>query len=138
MLVSLALVAGSPATEIALGAGQGTSTVKSLTNKERKQHERKGLKLNKRLSKYALRHSKHMANRGGLFHTSDLGRVLRRVNWRAAGENVGVGGTLQAIQGAFMDSAPHRKNILNRKFDHSAIGVVQEDGRYWVTVIFYG
>ncbi|MEX1047711.1 MAG: CAP domain-containing protein [Actinomycetota bacterium] len=138
LLVSLALVAGSPAAEIALGAGQGTGRVKSLTNKERKDHGRKALKLNKRLSKYALRHSKHMANQGGLFHTSDLGKVLRHVNWRVAGENVGAGGTLPAIQNAFMDSAPHRKNILNKKFDHSAVGVVQDDGRFWVTVIFYG
>ena len=38
----------------------------------------------------------------------------------------------------FMASPPHRRNILNREFDHLAVGVVESGGNVWVTVIFYG
>jgi len=41
-------------------------------------------------------------------------------------------------EAAFMGSALHRRNILNREFEHVAIGVVESDGNFWVTVIFYG
>ena len=37
-----------------------------------------------------------------------------------------------------MASRPHRRNILREAFDHTAIGVVESDGKLWVTVIFYG
>ena len=55
-----------------------------------------------------------------------------------AGENVGVGADLRGLESAFMASGPHRKNILRRAFDNTAIGVVERNGTYWVTVIFYG
>jgi uncharacterized protein YkwD len=51
---------------------------------------------------------------------------------------VGVGSTLESLEDAFMDSKKHRQNILRREFLHAAVGVVREDGRLWVTVIFYG
>jgi uncharacterized protein YkwD len=55
-----------------------------------------------------------------------------------AGENVGVGDSLDDLEDAFMASAVHRHNILARTYDHAAVGVVIEDGRVWVTVVFYG
>ena len=42
------------------------------------------------------------------------------------------------MQQAFMDSPPHRGNILNREFRQVAIGTVRVDGTLWVTVFFYG
>jgi uncharacterized protein YkwD len=40
--------------------------------------------------------------------------------------------------GEFMESKPHRRNILRRGYDHAAVGVVKSDGSLWVTTIFYG
>jgi uncharacterized protein YkwD len=37
-----------------------------------------------------------------------------------------------------MDSAPHRRNVLRRGYDHAAVGVVKAGGSFWVTTIFYG
>jgi uncharacterized protein YkwD len=38
-----------------------------------------------------------------------------------------------------MHSTDHRRNILRKTFDHTAIGVIKDaDGHFWVTVIFYG
>jgi uncharacterized protein YkwD len=51
---------------------------------------------------------------------------------------VGVGDSLDDLEDAFMASAVHRHNILARTYDHAAVGVVIEDGRVWVTVVFYG
>ena len=38
----------------------------------------------------------------------------------------------------FLAAPPHRRNILNREFDHLAAGVVDSGGNVWVTVNFYG
>jgi uncharacterized protein YkwD len=57
-------------------------------------------------------------------------------NWRAWGENVGVGPTPQSVEAAFMASPPHRANILGN-YTHMGVGVVMTNGRIWVTERFY-
>ena len=109
-----------------------------LTNEARDHKDRDALELDRALSRYAVRHSRAMARAGELFHSEDLAAVLQGRHWELGGENVGVGSSLSALQAAFMRSAPHRRNILSEGYDHTAIGVVQSDGNFWVTVIFYG
>ena len=115
-----------------------SSQVLALHNDTRKNRGLKALSLDAKVSRYALRHSKAMANKGYLFHTSSLASVLGGRNWSIAGENVGVGPDVERVQDAFMDSAPHRKNILRSGYDHVAIGVYRDGPLVWVTVIFYG
>jgi uncharacterized protein YkwD len=109
-----------------------------LTNEDRADRDRKALKLDEKISRYATRHSREMAEAGYLFHSDDLTDVLDGVEWSMGGENVGVGSSLTDLEAAFMASKVHRKNILQRGFDHAAFGVVKSDGSLWVTVIFYG
>jgi uncharacterized protein YkwD len=109
-----------------------------LTNRARENNDRDALVLNRTLSRYALRHSSRMAEEGELFHTKDLAAKLKGLHWSAGGENVGVASSLDDLQAAFMGSKPHRENILCEDYDHTAIGVVESDGSFWVTVIFYG
>jgi uncharacterized protein YkwD len=109
-----------------------------LINDDRVDRDRSALKLDLELSRYARRHSQDMADAGALFHTSDLAARLKGKHWSIAGENVGVAPNLRDLEETFMASTPHRRNILNRKFDHFAVGVVESDGNFWVTVIFYG
>lgn len=92
------------------------------------------------MSRYATRHSRQMAARGELFHSSwdRLTRELEGTGWQIAGENVGMGPSVDEVQEAFMQSGPHRHNVLLRAFDHAAIGVVESDGSVWITVVFYG
>lgn len=47
--------------------------------------------------------------------------------WRYAGENVGCGNTLAAIEESFMNSAGHRANILGTRWTHVASGVARGD-----------
>jgi uncharacterized protein YkwD len=109
-----------------------------LINGDRADRHRDLLVLDERLSRYAKRHSRDMAEAGTLFHTGDLAAKLKGRDWSMGGENVGVGSSLTNIEAAFMGSRLHRRNILQRRFDHVAIGVVKSDGNIWVTVIFYG
>jgi uncharacterized protein YkwD len=90
------------------------------------------------LRKMADRHSEEMARAGRIFHTSNLASQLRVVSWSVAGENVGAGVELRTLYRAFMDSAPHRANILERSFRRVGIGVHREDGITWITLIFVG
>lgn len=109
-----------------------------LTNEDRADKERRALRLNEKLSRYARRHSREMAEQGQLFHTPDLADKLSGVDWTIGAENIGMGPSLEALEDAFMASRPHRRNILRAGFARTAIGVVESDGTFWVTVIFYG
>jgi uncharacterized protein YkwD len=116
------------------------------TNGSRLNHEIRRVDIHDRISKLARQHSIKMANTGEygkLVHTSE--KVIRRsylkgVNWSTWGENVGVtGGTIGELQQAFMQSAAHRHNILNRSFRRVAVGTYRDDrDLLWVTVFFYG
>ena len=109
-----------------------------LTNEDRADKNRDALELDEKLSRYARRHSRDMAEDGALSHTANLEARLKGVDWTMGGENVGVGSSLSDLEAAFMASTSHRRNILRKRFDHVAIGVVQSGGNLWVTVIFYG
>jgi uncharacterized protein YkwD len=112
----------------------------ALTNDDREARDRADLAFATRVSRYAKRHSREMADQGYLFHSTEdqLRGAFSGLNWSIGGENVGVGGSLQSLEDAFMASKLHRENILRPPFSHAAIGVVRADGRIWVTVIFYG
>jgi uncharacterized protein YkwD len=119
-------------------AAKRRSEMLQLTNEDRAEEDRAALELDKKISRYAARHSRAMAEEGELFHSEDLRGVLDGVEWSLGGENVGVGSSLSDLQAAFMASKPHRRNILQKGFDHVALGVVKSGGNFWVTVIFYG
>lgn len=56
--------------------------------------------------------------------------------WTLLGENVGVGGNIEALQKAFMESPGHAANILDPRWTHMGVGVIKRGGTYWVTMEF--
>ncbi len=80
--------------------------------------------------------SHHMAAEGALSH-STLADGLTG-GWNLLGENVAYAGSVEGAMRALEQSPPHRANILNPRFTSVAIGVVEHDGRYWVTEVFVG
>jgi uncharacterized protein YkwD len=93
------------------------------------------LSLDPEASRVARKHSREMVEKNLLHHTPSPTLVRRVTRWEILGENVGVGGTVDSLHGAFMDSPPHRANVLFAKFRHVGVGVTRGNGRMWVTVI---
>lgn len=112
----------------------------ALTNQDRDERDRRELAFAAKLSRYAKHHSEAMAHKGYLFHSTEdqLRDALDGYNWTIGGENVGVGGSLETLEDAFMASKLHRQNILRPAFQRAAVGVIRDGDRFWVTVIFYG
>jgi uncharacterized protein YkwD len=122
----------------ALAADVTEESFRSLMNAERVERNRGRLKMQEALVAVARQQSGAMANSGSIFHNPDLANDLNQVSWSIAGENVGVGNSVDSLHQAFMNSAPHRKNIVRRVFKRVGVGVVTADGRIWVTVVFAG
>jgi uncharacterized protein YkwD len=142
LCLSSSPVAASPLETRTLARVQvGTDAwqVFKATNASRVASHLAGLHLNREMSQVARRHSLAMAQADKLFHTTDVNVYLDGVEWHAWGENVGyTPAGVASLQGAFMNSPPHRENILNGAFHQVAIGAVRVDGTLWVTVFFYG
>ena len=107
-------------------------------NRVRVHHDLHRIQLNKRLSHDAHRHSRRMANRGGIFHTADLASRVRRFGATSWGENVAKAGTVRRAKRMWMGSPPHRYNMLRSSYRRAGVGVVRQRGWVWVTVMFYG
>ena len=75
-----------------------------------------------------------MADRNTLYHNPNLTTDVK--NWRWVGENVGYGPDALTVHVAFMQSAPHRANILDRDYTEVGIGAVVVNGRVWVAEVF--
>jgi uncharacterized protein YkwD len=83
--------------------------------------------------------SQHMADVGQLSHPSSLKANFNPpAGWHTLGQNVAYASTLDAAMNALVNSPGHRANLVNRAFNRVAIGVVQKNGRFWVTEDFLG
>jgi uncharacterized protein YkwD len=109
-----------------------------LLNQTRRNHGLPVFRMNVDLSHFAYRHSKRMADRNYLFHTSNLYDAVRVYRPSAWGENVAMASTLRRVRTLWMRSAGHRANILKPAYRRIGIGVVKARGVLWVTAIFYG
>lgn len=78
--------------------------------------------------------SRQMASSGTLAHNPSLASQVS--GYRYVGENVGYGPDAGTIHRAFMNSAPHRANILDGDYTEVGVAVVESDGRLWVTQVF--
>jgi uncharacterized protein YkwD len=120
----------------ARAASTPEAQMRQLINQERTERGKGALAMNDRMAGIAERHSRDMAEAGTIYHNGHLGSDLRFADASGWGENVGMGGSVSRLHGLFMDSAPHRKNVLNGTFDRLGVGVVKRDGTTYVTVVF--
>jgi uncharacterized protein YkwD len=105
-----------------------------LLNQQRRQHHLKKLRANGRLSLASQRHANDMARRKYFAHGNFVGRIksARYLNgsgsW-SVGENIAWGSgqlaTPRQIVKAWMNSPPHRHNILSGKFREIGIGIAR-------------
>ena len=78
--------------------------------------------------------AERLAAEGGLRHSLLQDGVT--APWRALGENVGVGASVDSVHGAFMASPQHRANILDRRYTNVGTGVAKANGRVYVVQVF--
>jgi hypothetical protein len=76
-----------------------------------------------------------MARNNSLSDNSSLGSDV--CCWSSVGENVGEGQSESQVQSAFMNSAPHRENILSTSFTQIGVGTATDShGTLWVDEVF--
>jgi uncharacterized protein YkwD len=82
--------------------------------------------------------SRSMCARGRLEHNPKLAQQV--TNWRAIAENVGMGPSVRSTHKAFMDSAGHRRNILDTRFRDVGVGIYRKPSgggyTYWQTQVY--
>ena len=127
-LVSLALVTGTSGSAQAARAGE--TRFAAMVNDTRVTALLPPLVLKDRLCERARKHSRRMAERGTVFHSS----VTSVLNGSVA-ENVGVGNSLGDLHRQFLASPGHAQNILG-SYTRTGVGVVRSGGRLWLTQIF--
>jgi uncharacterized protein YkwD len=107
-------------------------------NNVRRSHGEHPLRLCKDVSRDARRHSRAMADRGYLFHTRNVPRLLSGRPWSAWGENVAKARTVGSTVRAWMRSPEHRVNILNARFKRVGVGIFSKGKWLWSTTDFWG
>jgi uncharacterized protein YkwD len=114
-----------------------------LTNAERKKKDLPVLKPSPLLIKVARAHSANMAKQGKMAHELDGKNPFQRLKeagytYFFAGENVAAGlDELDEVMKGWMESEPHRKNILSEKFTEIGVGVARDKkGEPYFTQVF--
>ncbi len=114
--------------------------VVELTNKERKKNGLSELKAYDELAQVAQKKSQDMINKGYFSHNSPTyGSPFEMmqnfgIDYKTAAENIAAGqDSPEEVVRKWMQSAGHRKNILNKSVTHIGIGVAEggEMGIYW-------
>jgi uncharacterized protein YkwD len=71
--------------------------------------------------------------RNGICHASSLSAGVS-ADWVKLGENVGMGGDVQAVMQGFLNSSGHYKNLMDPAFTRIGVGVVwSENGALYTT-----
>jgi uncharacterized protein YkwD len=143
-LLAGSLLVGALPSSPAAASTRAQDIERRLLNAERRERDLRILRLSAELSRVAKRHSRRMAADDRLFHNENLSDEVE-MQWDVLGENVGVATesaklrrTLVRLHDAFMESKPHRRNILRRSYRKVGIGIVRDDGKLWITLVFLG
>lgn len=120
----------------------------ALVNKERSLQNLQMLEWDSEMFYLAREHSKNMAQFGFFSHQrldgktiSDCSNEIGATGWTALGENLafsqGVKDNAEFSLRGWMNSASHKRNLLDKKWIRSGIGVAQTpDGKFYITQIF--
>jgi uncharacterized protein YkwD len=132
-VVTTAFVAGA-ATAGPAGATSVEDVFTSNINHARASRGIPRLAVSADLVRVARGQATRMASQDLLYHNPNLTSEVR--NWRWVGENVGYGPDAITVVVAFMQSAPHKANILDRDYTQVGVGAVTVGDRVWVAEVF--
>ena len=115
------------------------SALFAATNQARADNGLPALQYDSALSQIANAWADVMAGSQSLQHNPNLvDQINNQVtsDWTRIGENVGYASSVGQVQAAFMNSAPHRGNILG-DYNRVGVGATRDgNGRLWVVVDF--
>ena len=92
------------------------------------------LQVNANLVAKARSWSAGMASAGRIWHSTLSDGVTE--DWRKLGENVGMGGSVDGLHTAFVNSLHHYENLVDPAFTHVGIGIVINGKTIYVTEMF--
>ncbi|HKY77700.1 MAG TPA: CAP domain-containing protein, partial [Acidimicrobiia bacterium] len=92
------------------------------------------LQVNANLTDKARAWSAGMADAGKIWHSTLSDGVTE--NWKKLGENVGMGGSVDGLHRAFVNSPGHYANLVDPAFTHIGIGIVMGGSTIYVTEVF--
>lgn len=86
----------------------------------------------------AASHTAHMIATGGLSHAATLSTGVSGP-WTSLAENVGRGGSVDAVWGTFVGSPAHYRNLVDPSVTHVGVAVLYDGGgQLWTTHRFVG
>jgi uncharacterized protein YkwD len=132
------IVTAVPAHAADIDAGAAARQFFDLTNGERAAVGVPALQWRDDVAGMAISQSAAMANAGTIWHGSFVSQTnLRGLHANLLAENVGMGGDVETVHQAFMNSEHHRENILDPGLNQLGVGVVVAgDGTVYVTEDF--
>ncbi|WP_446741880.1 CAP domain-containing protein [Silvibacterium acidisoli] len=113
-----------------------------LTNKDREAHSLPPLKWDDALAAAAQKHAERMIQEKTLSHQYDgepdpgARAAQAGAHFQAVAENIAMGYSPEAIEKEWMNSVPHRTNILDPQMNAIGIGVAQKGGYYYAVEDF--
>jgi hypothetical protein len=116
--------------------------VMDLANADRAQQGLAPLKWDPALAQAAVEHAQLMAQQPALSHQypGEADLVARAgaagVHFRSIAENVALAPSPQALEKEWMNSAPHRANLLNPTMNVIGVGLVKRGGNYYAVEDF--
>lgn len=112
--------------------------IEYLINRDRARYGLRRLRVSTRIESFAKDHAGDMAARGTIFHDVAFS-AESLAGATAMGENVGMTGSSEPARAAhsmFMQSPPHRENVLKARWTHMGVGVVKRGGYTYVVQRF--
>lgn len=131
------LVVGLAGPAAALSSSEYQKDGIAATNRERSDRGIDTLRKNTCLQKLAVKQARKQAKANSMAH-QPMGPIMRKCGMNQVGENVAYGlSSGQAVVAAWMNSAPHRANILDERFTRIGFGARQSaDGTWYVSEVF--
>lgn len=106
----------------------------ALTNQVRAAQGLPALTTDPQLTAVAQAWATELAGRGVISHNPSVRAQVR--GWEVLGENVGVGGNVDAIHAGFVASPTHYANLVDAAYTKVGFGIVRPDARIFVVEVF--
>lgn len=117
-----------------------------MINDVRGRNDLRELRIDRSLSRDAVRHTRRMVEANEVFDPANLDAILSDEPWERIGASVsGCAGTVRGVHRAWMRHAAHRDIMLEPRLRRIGIGVITDRSRnicgrgsIWATELFYG